>query len=108
MVVNNNGTLERWLYQLLITEYGFYAEKYTHINIDIYKSRTTMAKAAFITKKVIFTSKLDLNLRNKQQSATFEALLCMVMKIGHFGKLIRNTWKVSKCGVGEGWRRSVG
>jgi hypothetical protein len=21
---------------------------------------------------------------------------------------IRNTWKVSKCGVGEGWRRSVG
>jgi hypothetical protein len=21
---------------------------------------------------------------------------------------IRNTWKVLKCGVGEGWRRSVG
>ena len=32
----------------------------------------------------------------------------MVLKIGHFGKCIRNTWKVLKCGAGEGWRRSVG
>jgi hypothetical protein len=27
--------------------------------------------------------------------------------LGHFGKL-RNTWKVLKCGAGEGWRRSFG
>jgi hypothetical protein len=27
-------------------------------------------------------------------------------KFGHFGKSIRNTWKVLKCGTGEGWRRS--
>jgi hypothetical protein len=28
----------------------------------------------------------------------------MVLKLGHF----RNTWKVLKCGVGKGWRKSVG
>jgi hypothetical protein len=29
------------------------------------------------------------------------------LKLGQFVKQIRNSWKVSKCGVGEGWR-SVG
>ena len=32
----------------------------------------------------------------------------MVLKLGRFGQQIRNTWKVLKYGVGEGWRRSVG
>jgi hypothetical protein len=32
----------------------------------------------------------------------------MMLKLGHLGKQIRNTWKVSKCGAGEGGRRSVG
>jgi hypothetical protein len=32
----------------------------------------------------------------------------MVLKLGLFGQQIRNNWKVLKCGVGEGWRRSVG
>jgi len=32
----------------------------------------------------------------------------MVLKLGQFEKEIRNTWKVSKCVAGEGWRRSVG
>jgi hypothetical protein len=31
-----------------------------------------------------------------------------VLKLGHFGTQISNTWKVLKCGAGEGWRRSVG
>ena len=31
----------------------------------------------------------------------------MVLKLGRFGQQIRNTWKVLKCGAGEG-RRSVG
>jgi hypothetical protein len=31
----------------------------------------------------------------------------MVLKLGRFGQ-IRNTWKVLKCGAGEGWKRSVG
>jgi hypothetical protein len=28
--------------------------------------------------------------------------------LGRFGQQIRYTWKVLKCGAGEGWRRSVG
>jgi hypothetical protein len=32
----------------------------------------------------------------------------MVLKLGRLGQEIRNTWKVLKCGAGEGWRRSVG
>jgi hypothetical protein len=32
----------------------------------------------------------------------------MVLEIGKFGKYIRNTWKVFRYGVGEGWRRSIG
>jgi hypothetical protein len=38
----------------------------------------------------------------------FGALLCTVLKLGRFGQQIRNTWKVLKCGAGEGWRKSVG
>jgi hypothetical protein len=30
----------------------------------------------------------------------------MVMKFAHFGKYIRSTWTVLKCGVGKGWRGS--
>jgi len=29
-------------------------------------------------------------------------------RTGHVGKWTRNTWKVLKCGAGEGWRRSLG
>jgi len=32
----------------------------------------------------------------------------VVLKLGHFGKYIRNTLKIVKCGAGEGWQRSVG
>jgi hypothetical protein len=28
----------------------------------------------------------------------------MVQKLGLFGNYIRTTWKVLKCGAGEGWR----
>jgi len=31
----------------------------------------------------------------------------MVLRLGHFGKYIRNTLKVLTCGAVEGWRRSV-
>jgi hypothetical protein len=33
---------------------------------------------------------------------------CMVLELGHFGKYVRNTFGVLKCGAGEEWRRSVG
>jgi len=32
----------------------------------------------------------------------------MALKLGHFKEQSRKTWKVLKCGAGEGWRRSVG
>jgi hypothetical protein len=32
----------------------------------------------------------------------------MVLKLGHFGKWIRNIRKVLKCGAGEGWKISTG
>jgi len=32
----------------------------------------------------------------------------MILKLGHFGEQKRSTWKVLKCGAGEGGRRSVG
>jgi hypothetical protein len=32
----------------------------------------------------------------------------MIIRLGHFGKEIRNTWKVLKCSAEEGWIRSVG
>jgi len=32
----------------------------------------------------------------------------MVLALEHFGKWIRNTWKVLKCGTGEEWRRLTG
>ena len=72
------------------------------------KSRIAMAKAVFNKKKNLFTSKLDLNLRKKLVKCYFGEWLCMVLKLGHFGQPIRNTWKVLKCGAGEGWKRSVG
>jgi hypothetical protein len=36
------------------------------------------------------------------------ALCVVVLKLGRFGKYIRNTLKFSNYGAGEGWRRSVG
>jgi len=53
-----------------------------------------MAKAAF-------NSKFDLNLREKQVNWS---IVFFFLKLGHFGKHIRNTWKVLKCGAAEGWR----
>ena len=67
-----------------------------------------MAKVAFNKKKTLITSKLDLNLRKKLVKCYFGAWFCMVLKLGRFGQQIRNTWKVWKCGAGEGWKRSVG
>jgi hypothetical protein len=32
----------------------------------------------------------------------------MALKLGHFRKQTRNTWKDLKCGAGERWRRSIG
>jgi hypothetical protein len=49
------------------------------------KSRVAMAIAAF-KKKTLFTSKLDLNLRKKLAKCYIWSVVCMVLKLGHFGK----------------------
>ena len=73
------------------------------------KPRTAMAKAAFNRKKTFFYQQTWLKPKKKNQwNATFGVQHCMVLKLWHFGQQIRNTWKVSKCGAGEGYKRSAG
>jgi hypothetical protein len=65
------------------------------------KCRIAIAKAAF-NKKALFTSKLNLNLREKLVKCYSWNTVFMVLKPGHF----RHTWKVLTCGAGR-WRSSV-
>jgi hypothetical protein len=69
-----------------------------------------MAKAALSTKTILFTSTLDLNLREKlvKRYIRVRSIAFYVAEREHFGKQITNTWKAFKCRVGGGWRRSVG
>ena len=68
-----------------------------------------MAKAAFNKKRVLFTSTLDLELRKK-------LVKCYIWSIALYGAETwtlrrvdqKKTWKVLKCGAGEGWKRSGG
>jgi hypothetical protein len=54
----------------------------------------------------LFISKLDLNSTRKlADSATFGVQLGMMLKLGHFGKSIKNTWKVMEYGFAGGWGR---
>ena len=71
------------------------------------KSRIAMAKAVFNKKKTLFTSKLDLNLRKNLVKCYIWSMALYGAETWRFGQQIRNTWKVLKCGAGEGWR-SVG
>jgi len=71
------------------------------------KSRIAMAKVAFNKKRALFTSTMDLKLRNK-------LVKCYIWSTALYGAETRtlravdgNTWKVLKCSAGEGWR-SVG
>jgi len=63
-----------------------------------------MAKTVLKKKMTLFTSKLNFNLRIKLVKRYVWNIA--LMKVGHFGKYIRNTrtWKDLKCGVWEGWR----
>jgi hypothetical protein len=71
------------------------------------KFRIVMAKAAFNKKRALFTSTLDLKLRKKLVKYYIWSIALSVLKLGRFGQLIRNTWRVLKCGAGEGWQNSV-
>ena len=73
------------------------------------KCRTVTVKAAFNKKQNLCTSRFDLNLRKKLVIChTWSTALCASETLIHFGKQIRNTWEVLKCGAGKGWRRSAG
>jgi hypothetical protein len=62
-----------------------------------------MVKAAFNKKKYLFISKLDLSLREKKQMKCYIwSSASMVLKLGHFGDKIRNTWQISKRESGRG------
>jgi len=71
------------------------------------KSRIAMAKATFNKKKNLFTSKFDLNLRKKLVKCYIWSMALYCAVTWTLREQIRNTWKVLKCGAGEGWRRSV-
>jgi hypothetical protein len=71
------------------------------------KSRTAKEKAAFNRKNTLFTSKLYLNLRKK-------LVKCYIWSRALHSAETKTLWKVdqkylnsSKCGYGEGWRKSV-
>jgi hypothetical protein len=59
-------------------------------------------------KKTLFTSKLDFSLKKDLSNATSGGGPGMVVKVEHFGKYTRITWKVLRCAEGEGRRRSFG
>jgi len=50
------------------------------------KCRIAMAKTGFSKKKTILVSKLGLNLRNKLVKWYVWSMVCVVLKLGHFGK----------------------
>ena len=72
------------------------------------KSRIAMAKAAFNKKRALFTSTFDLELRKKLVKSYIWSIALYGAEIWTLRAVDRNTWKVLKCGAGEGWRRSVG
>jgi len=49
------------------------------------KSRVAMAVTAF-KKSTLCSSKLDLKLRKKLTKCYIWSIVCMVLKLGHFGK----------------------
>ena len=73
------------------------------------KYRIVILKAALNRKKTLFISKLELHLRKKLEKCYIWGIKLYRAKTWiHLGKITGNTWKVLKCGPGEGWRRSVG
>jgi hypothetical protein len=70
------------------------------------KSRIGVAKVAFDDDDDSIDSFLQ-RTGLKEETSTILHLgrgFCMVLKLGYFGKQIRNIRKVLKCGAGNGWR----
>jgi hypothetical protein len=72
------------------------------------ESSIAMTKAAFISQRAIFTSKMDLELRKKPVKSYSWSIDLHGAKTWTLLTVDQKNLVVSKCGVGEGWRRSVG
>jgi hypothetical protein len=72
------------------------------------KCRIAMAKAALNKKTALFTSTLDLELRKKLVKCYIWSIALCGTETWTLRAVDQNTWKVLKCGAGEGWKRSVG
>jgi len=67
-----------------------------------------MAKAAFNKKRAPFTSTLDLELGKKLVKCYIWSIALCGAETWTIRAVDQNIWKVLKCGVVEGWRRSFG
>src|SRR5215469_8537467 len=67
--------------------------------------RIAMGKPAFNKKKVLLTSKLNLELKKNWLRVMCGVLHCMGQKRGRSEKRTGNIWEALKCGVREKWRR---
>ena len=67
-----------------------------------------MAKAAFNKKKALFTSTMDLEMRKKLVKCHIWSMALYGAETWTLRAVDQNTWKVMKCGAGEGWIRSGG
>ena len=72
------------------------------------KSWLALAKAAFNKTKILFTSKSDLHLKQKQANCYIWSIALCGAETWTLRKVAQNTWKVLNCSAGEGWRISVG
>jgi hypothetical protein len=79
---------------------------YTKYTCEI-KSRTAMAKAVF-NKRVLFISKMDLELTKKPVKYYIWSVALRGAETRTLRAVDQKHWKVLKRGAGEGWRRSVG
>ena len=65
------------------------------------KSRIVMAQAASNKKKILFTSKLKLNLKKKPVKCYIWNIVFVMLNLERFEMEIRNSFKLLKRGVGE-------
>ena len=64
-------------------------------------------KLAFNKIKTLFTGTLDLNLRKNLVKCYIWSMALYGAETGTLRAVDKKQWKVLKCGVGEGWRRSL-
>ena len=67
-----------------------------------------MAKAAFNKKRALCTSTMDLEMRKKLVKCHIWSMALYGAETWTLRAVDQNTWKVMKCGAGEGWIRSGG